>query len=61
MDLYLLTLAVIVLDAICIFMLNASHHPWALPSDYFLWAACVTALSAILVILLACIVLQIIG
>lgn len=59
MNLYLLTLAVIVMDAICIFMLGETSRPWTLPSDRFLWVACTTGLSAVLGILLACIALNI--
>lgn len=59
MDLYLLTLLVIVTDAFCIFMLGETSRPWTLPSDRFLWAACIVGLSAVLSILLACIVLNI--
>lgn len=61
MNLYLITLAVIVTDAFCIFMLGETSRPWTLPSDKFLWAACTTGLSAVLGILLACIALDIVG
>lgn len=57
MCLYLLTLLVIVTDAICIFMLyKATHHGTI--DDTYLWAACIVGLSAVLSILLACIVLN---
>lgn len=60
MDLYLLTLLVIVTDAFCIFMLyEVSRHGTI--GDVCLWAACITGLSAVLGILLACIVLNIGG
>lgn len=60
MDLYLITLVVIVMDAICIFMLGETSCPWTLPSDRFLWVwiAGTTGLSAVLGILLACIALN---
>lgn len=58
MDLYLITLVVIVMDAICIFMLGETSSPWTLPSDRFLWVAGATGLSALLGILLACIALN---
>lgn len=58
MGLYLLTLAVIVTDAFCIFVLGETSRPWTLPSDRFLWVACTTGLSVVLGMLLACIALN---